>query len=69
MIQKGQKMPRATRALIRPCTLQLQSGSEPCKNRLHSLTNVVDKTWIDLSLESKKLECKKRVIQSSLISL
>jgi hypothetical protein len=36
---------------------------------LHSVTNVVDKKWIDLSLESYKLECKKHVMQSSLISL
>ncbi len=44
-------------------------GLNLVKNRLHSVTNVIDKKWIDLSLESYKLECKKRVIQSSLISL
>jgi len=33
-------------------------GLNLLKNR-HSITNVVDKKWIDLSLESYKLECKK----------
>ncbi len=36
------------------------------KYRLHSITNVVNKKWMDLSLESYKLECKKRIIQNSL---
>ncbi len=44
-------------------------GLNLVKNRLHSITNVVDKKWIDLSLESYKLECKKRIIQNSLLSL
>ena len=44
-------------------------GLNLVKNRLHSITNVVDKKWMDLSLESYKLECKKRIIQNSLLSL
>ena len=44
-------------------------GLNLVKNRLHSITNVVDKKWMDLSLESYKLECKKRIIQNSLVSL
>jgi len=30
---------------------------------INSITNVVDKKWMDLSLESYKLECKKRIIK------
>jgi hypothetical protein len=44
-------------------------GLNLVKNRLHSVTNIVDKKWIDLSLERYKLECKKRIIQNSLLSL
>ncbi len=44
-------------------------GLNLVKNRLHSITNVVDKKWIDLSLESYKLECKKFIMQNSLLSL
>jgi len=44
-------------------------GLNLVKNRLHSITNVVDKKWMDLSLESYKLECKKCIIQNSLLLL
>jgi len=44
-------------------------GLNLVKNRLHSVTIVVDTKWMDLSLESYKLECKKRIIQNSLLSL
>jgi len=44
-------------------------GLNLVKNRLHSMTNVANKKWIDLSLESYKLECKKHIIQNSLLSL
>jgi hypothetical protein len=44
-------------------------GLNLVKDRLLSVTNIVDKKWIDLSLESYKLECKKCVIQSSLLLL
>ncbi len=43
-------------------------GLNLVNNRLNSITNVVDKKWIDLSLESYKLECKKRIIQNSLLT-
>lgn len=38
-------------------------------NRLRSVSNVVDKKWLDLNLETYKLKCKMRIIQDSLSSL
>jgi len=44
-------------------------GLNLVKNRLHSVTNVVDKKWMDLSVENSKLECKILITQNSLLSL
>ena len=44
-------------------------GLNLLKNRLRSITNVVDKNWMDLNVESFKLNCKVRIIQNSLITL
>ena len=38
-------------------------------NRLRSITNVIDKAWLGVDVESYKLYCKKRIIQESLRSL
>ena len=38
-------------------------------NRLRSVSNVIDKKWLDLSMETFKLKCKIRIIQDSLSSL
>jgi hypothetical protein len=44
-------------------------GLNLLKNRLRSVTNVIDKNWIDLNVESFKLQCKIRIIQNSLHTL
>jgi len=44
-------------------------GLNLVKNRLHSVTNVVNKKWLDLDVESYKLECKICIIQNSLLPL
>jgi len=44
-------------------------GLNIVKNRLRSITNVVDKTWMDKNVKDFKLCCKRRIIQDSLESL
>jgi len=44
-------------------------GLNLIKNRLRSITNVIDKNWIDMNVETFKLKCKMRIIQDSLSSL
>ena len=44
-------------------------GLNLLKNRLRSITNIVDKSWIDLNVESFKLRSKIRIIQNSLHTL
>ncbi len=40
-------------------------GLNCVENRMRSISNVIDKYWLDLSEKSYKLQCKIRVIQSS----
>jgi hypothetical protein len=44
-------------------------GLNLLKKRLRSVTNVIDKSWIDLNVEFFKLQCKIRIIQNSLHTL
>ena len=44
-------------------------GLNLIKNRLRSIANVIDKVWMDMNVDSYKLNCKKRIIQESLLSL
>jgi len=39
------------------------------KNRLRSIPNIIDKTWMDKNVKDFKLCCKRRIIQDSLESL
>jgi hypothetical protein len=70
--QEIQSVTLNDRSNVRPSFVKenkYKVGLNLVKNRLHSITNVVNKKWIDLSLESYKLECKKCIIQNSLLSL
>jgi hypothetical protein len=44
-------------------------GLNCVENRMRSISNAIDKAWLDLSEKSYKLQCKIRVIQCSLESL
>ena len=44
-------------------------GLNVIKNRLRSITNIIDKTWLDLPINTYKLQCKIRIIQNSLLSM
>jgi hypothetical protein len=44
-------------------------GLNIVKNRMRSITSMIDKEWLNLSLDLYKLKCKIRIIQSSLESL
>jgi len=44
-------------------------GLNVIKNRLRSITNIIDKTWLDLPINTFKLQCKIRIIQNSLLSM
>jgi hypothetical protein len=44
-------------------------GLNMIKNRMRSISNVIDKDWLVLSEDSFKLSCKKRIIQNSLMSM
>jgi len=44
-------------------------GLNIVKNRLRSITNVIDKTWMDKNVKDFKLYCKRCIIQDSLESL
>ena len=44
-------------------------GLNSIHNRLRSISNIVDKNWLDKSAADYKLNCKKRIIQNSLVSL
>jgi len=44
-------------------------GLNIVKNRLRSITNVVDKTWMDKNVKYFKLCCKRHIIQDLLESL
>ena len=44
-------------------------GLNCVENRMRSISNVIDKAWLNLSEKSYKLQCKIRVIQNSLESL
>ena len=44
-------------------------GLNNIHNRLRSISNVVDKNWLDNTVAAYKLNCKKRIIQNSLVSL
>jgi len=46
-----------------------QIGLNIVKKRLRSITNVVDKTWMDKNVKDFKLCCKRSKIQDSLESL
>jgi len=44
-------------------------GLNIVKNRLRSITNIIDKTWMDKNVKNFKLCCKRRIIQDLLESL
>ena len=44
-------------------------GLNCVENRMRSISNVIDKAWLELSEKSYKLQCKIRVIQNSLETL
>ncbi len=44
-------------------------GLNCIENRMRSLNNVIDKNWLELSIENYKLKCKIRIIQHSLESM
>ncbi len=44
-------------------------GLNCIENRMRSLNNVIDKNWLELSIENYKLKCKIRIIQQSLESM
>ena len=44
-------------------------GLNTKNNQLRSISNVIDKNWLDKSVADYKLNCKKCIIQNSLMSL
>ncbi len=48
---------------------RIKVGLNCVENRMRSILNVIDKSWLDLSEKSYKLQSKIRVVQSSLESL
>ncbi len=44
-------------------------GLNIVKNCLRSITNIIDKTWMDKNVKDFKLCCKRRIIQDSFESL
>ena len=47
----------------------LKVGLNCIENRMRSITNVIDKEWLNMSEKDYKLQCKICVIQYSLESL
>jgi hypothetical protein len=50
-------------------TQEMRRGLNCVENRMRSISNVIDKAWLDLSEMSYKLQFKICVIQDSLKSL
>jgi len=50
-------------------TNRFKVGLNSIHNRLRSISNVLDKNWINKSAEDFKLNCKIRIIQNSLMLL
>jgi hypothetical protein len=50
-------------------TNQSHAGLNNITNRLRTVTNMLHKSWLDLSRETFKLKCKKFIIQTQLLLL
>jgi hypothetical protein len=50
-------------------TNRFKVGLNLVNNRMRSISDVIDKKWLDLPIESFKLQCKIRIIQQSLSSM
>ena len=48
---------------------KLKCGLNCQSNRFKSITNEIDKEWIDLTRDAYKTKCKKRLITDKLLSL